>query len=140
MTTESKNPVGRPTKYEASFCKLVVELGSEGKSHAQISAALGVTRETLYQWAEEKPEFSDAMSFARDLSLSWWEDQAQRGIWAGKEFNAAAWNKSVTARFPLDYGERKAVELTGKDGGAFKTESTVTLTADEAYKLMLEGK
>lgn len=140
MTEESKNPVGRPTKFDDSFCERAIALGRDGKSHAQIAANLGVTRETLYQWAKENDQFSDAMSLARELSLNWWEEQAQQGIWAGKEFNAAVWNKSVTARFPLDYGERKAVELTGKDGGAIQTESSVTLTADEAYKLMLEGK
>lgn len=34
---------------------------------------------------------------------------------------------------------KEKVELTGKNGDAIKTESTVTLTAEEAYKRMLNG-
>lgn len=41
---------------------------------------------------------------------------------------------------PARFGEKRTVELTGSGGGAIKTETTVTLSPDEAYKLMLKGE
>ena len=40
---------------------------------------------------------------------------------------------------PTRFGEKRTVELTGAGGGSIKTESTVTLTPDEAYQLLLKG-
>ena len=38
-----------------------------------------------------------------------------------------------------EWRDIKAVELSGKDGGAIETNSTVTMTAEEAYKRMIGG-
>jgi hypothetical protein len=111
------NPVGRPTSYRPEYCELVIELGRAGKSKAQMAAHIGVTRKTLDSWCDVFPEFLSAMECARDFALSWWEDQCEKGIWAGKQFNAPAWSRSMAARFPADYRENSRVELTGADGG-----------------------
>lgn len=108
-------PAGRPTAYRPKFCETVVELGRQGKSKAQIAAALDVSRLTLDNWAAEHPEFLNAMTHARDLALSWWEDQAQQGLTA-ERFQASLWSRSMAARFPDDYREKAAVEHSGNVG------------------------
>jgi len=113
--------MARPSKYDPAFCERVVELGREGKSKAQMAAALDVHRETLDEWAKVHPEFSDSITRARLHAQAWWEAEVQRGIWS-REFNAAAWAKSMSARFPDEYSDRSKLELTGKDGGAVKIE------------------
>lgn len=122
-----KHPGGRPTDYRPEYCRRVIELGKQGKSKAQIAAALDVARNTLDNWAEANPEFLSAITHARDLSLAWWEDKAQEGLimepGAGT-FNASLWAKSVSCRFPDDYSDRSKHEITGKDGGPVKTETT----------------
>lgn len=105
--------VGRPTDYREEYCELVVELGRQGKSHAQISATIGQSRTTLYNWADQFPEFMNAMTRARELSQSWWEDQGQLGIWS-KEFNPSAWAKSMSARFPDEYTDKTKTEHSGQ--------------------------
>jgi hypothetical protein len=111
-------PAGRPTDYRPEFCERVIELGREGASLAQMGAELGVLRETLNEWAKVNPEFSVALSQAKQHSQAWWEDQGRKGIWAGKSFNAAAWAKSVSCRFPDDYRERQDVHHTAGAGVA----------------------
>lgn len=109
-------PGGRPTDYLPEYCEQVIELGRQGKSKAQIAAALDVARMTLDNWAAVHPEFLDAITRARDLSMAWWEDKGQGGL-DTSGFNASLWSRSMAARFPDDYTERQKRELTGKDGG-----------------------
>jgi len=97
---------GRPSLYAPDHCEAVIGLGRDGKSKAQIAAALDVTRQTLDNWAKEHPEFLDAISRARELALSWWEDQGQKGVWAGSQFNANAYRLQVLNRFPDDWREK----------------------------------
>ena len=109
-------PAGRPTDYRDEYCERVVELGREGKSHAQIAAALDVSRQTLHNWASAHPEFLDAITHARDLAQAWFEDKGQIGLMT-PGFNASLWAKQVSARFPDDYTERQKREVTGANGG-----------------------
>lgn len=119
--------MARPTLYDPSYCDRVVELGKEGKSKAQMAADIGVHRETLDEWAKVHPEFSDSITRARNYSQAWWEAEVQRGIWS-REFNAAAWAKSMSARFPDDYSDRSKLELTGKDGGPVQIDDNQAAT------------
>lgn len=100
-------PAGRPTDYRPEYCERAIELGRLGKSKAQIAAEFDVSRQTLDNWIDAHPEFLDAMARARDLALAWWEDQGQGGIHLGGQFNANLWSRSMAARFPDDYTERK---------------------------------
>ena len=55
MSTEP-NPkprkgAGRPTDYDPSYCKVVIELGRKGKSLASICAKLMVPRTVIFRWA-----------------------------------------------------------------------------------------
>jgi hypothetical protein len=120
--------VGRPESYRPEFCELAIELGKLGKSYAQIGAAVGVARITLYEWMDRHPEFADAMKRARDLALAWWEDQAAAGIWEDREgarLNAQVWSRSMAARFPDDYREARKTELVGANGGPVQAQIVV---------------
>jgi phage terminase large subunit len=129
--------VGRPSKYDPSFCDLVIELGAQGKSKAQLAASIGVSRETIDLWAKVHPEFSDALKFAKDLALAWWEDQtlSQRSLdlliptFRSKSELSFAWN-SVKPTDPVEklFGENKndpdfcSVHVTFRDNPWFPEE------------------
>lgn len=119
---------GRPSSYKPEYCALVIELGRQGKSVVQMACAIDVVRSTLYEWCKDHPEFSDAFTRAKQLSQDWWETQAQCGLTADK-FNAQLWSRSMAARFPEDYQERKGLELTGAEGGPVKTVTRIELVA-----------
>lgn len=117
-------PAGRPTHYKPEFCDVAVEMGAQGKSLAQIAAACGVARVTLWAWADNHEEFAKAIARARDLSLAWWEEQAHIGMWEspeGARLNPQLWSRSMAARFPDDYRESKKLEHTGANGGPVKS-------------------
>ena len=120
--------IGRPPTYRPEFCELAIELGELGKSYAQIAAAIGVARKTIYEWMDSHPEFGDAMTRARDLALAWWEDQGAAGIWEdrdGARLNAQVWSRSMSARFPDDYREARKTELVGANGGPVQTQVVI---------------
>ena len=117
-------PGGRPTLYKPEFCDVAVEMGAQGKSLAQIAAACGVARITLWEWVDKHPEFAGAIARARDLALSWWEEQAHVGMWEspeGARLNPQLWSRSMAARFPDAYRESKKLEHTGANGGPVKS-------------------
>ena len=109
--------MSRPTDYRPEFCEQVIELGRQGKSITQMACALDVAKSTLYLWEQNIPEFSDALTRARQWSQDWWESKGQVGLDSGG-FNASLWSRSMAARFPDDYTERQKKEMTGKDGAA----------------------
>lgn len=109
-------PAGRPTDYRPEYCEAVIEFGARGKSLAWMAAELDVVRDTIHEWMKVHPEFSDAMARARLKSQAWWEDFGQDNTMlppGAGTFNAAAWGKSVSARFPDDWRENKGVEVSG---------------------------
>jgi len=61
-------PGGRPTVYKDEFCERVEELGLQGKHAYQIATDLRVSINTLYRWADEKPQFREALTCAITFS------------------------------------------------------------------------
>ncbi len=122
------NPVGRPTLYTPSLCDKVIELGRLGKSVEQIASTLGFSLRVMYKWRDEHEDFMHALSEAQDLSLAWWEDQAQSYMIEDKEapkLNTSLWSRSMAARFPKKYRESTKQEITGADGAPLLTNLTV---------------
>ena len=82
-------PAGRPTKYKPEMCDRLVQLMGDGLSKTAACAELGIRTETLYQWAKEKPEFSDAVKKAEEVCAHWWEDKGRDAMQGRIEgFNA----------------------------------------------------
>ena len=117
--TDQKRPVGRPTTYDPEYCERVVELGKLGKSIEQICYDLNTPVRTLYEWRDRYPEFSQALTDAKDYEQAWWENQAHAYMVETKEgpkLNASLWSRSMAARFPKKYREQVKQEITGADG------------------------
>lgn len=104
---------GRPTDYLPEYCDEVITLGKLGKSVTQIASTLDVHKDTVYEWAKVHPNFSDALSRARQESQTWWEDQGQAGLTADR-FQPSLWAKQVSCRFPDDYREKQDLNLGGQ--------------------------
>lgn len=106
-------PAGRPSKYDPAYCEVVVDLGKQGKSLAQMCAHFDIARSTIDQWAEDYPEFSEAFNRARVHMQAKLEEMGFSGL-SNKEFNAAVWKTTMQARFRDDYTERKEVDHKGQ--------------------------
>ena len=70
MATKRKDPAdylktGAPDKYKPEYCALTIKLGKQGKLPAQIASKIGVSKQTLFNWADRIPEFFDALHEAK---------------------------------------------------------------------------
>lgn len=127
---------GRPSSYDPIYCKMLVDHRSNGysfKSFAAICKPLVCIR-TLYQWAEDHPEFSHAMQYAYPACLHFWETQANEGLHnqtiktddgmtVTKSVNAQVLKFQMSNLFPEEYKERR--EITDATPGAQENNEAV---------------
>ena len=125
--------VGRPSQYEDAHCETVERLGAMGWSKAEMCAHFNISRQTLDNWADSHPMFFESLNRARELAQSWWERAGREGMYAGKDFNAAVWKKTVESRFRDDYTERRVTEVVNNEdlGTAFKRKFDLSLLEPE---------
>ena len=121
--------LGRPSVYEPDWMlPKIIEVGTRGGSFVQIAVSIGVTRQTIYRWAEEYPEFYYAMEMARLLSQEWWEAQGQAGTFGAIDgYNASSYTFQMKNRFPRDWKDSKQTEIMGEGGGPVQVEEQKTL-------------
>ena len=121
-------PAGRPTKYKPEMCGRLIALMGEGMSKEAACHELGIVKDTLYRWAKEKEEFSDALKRAELACAHWWEEKGKEAAQGKIEgFNATAFvwmTKNV-----LKWSDRQSMEVTGKDGGPVETNTKVLTVA-----------
>jgi hypothetical protein len=123
-------PGGRPSKYDPEHCETVVALGSQGKSKVEIAHEIGVNRTTIDEWARVHPEFSRAITRAKEAEQIWWERKGRDNL-ESQVFQASMWSRSMAARFPKDWREKTAHVGGDDDDNPIKTESKVDLGLDE---------
>lgn len=61
MSGKTVNKGGRPSLYKAPYADDVVEHLALGYTLASWAGSIGVSRDTVYEWANVHPEFSDAI-------------------------------------------------------------------------------
>ena len=74
---------GRPSKYKETYCGEVITHMSEGASLTSFAAEIGVCRDTIAEWANVHPEFSEAVKKGKAKCAAWWEKQARLGAVGG---------------------------------------------------------
>jgi hypothetical protein len=91
---------------------MVIELGREGASKAEMAHACGVARSTFDLWEQSHPEFSEAVTSAVELSQGWWESEGRKATF-GKipGFNATSFIFNMKNRFPSDWRDKKEVDV-----------------------------
>lgn len=116
MSCSEAITVGRPSGYDPRFCDEVIEFLKDGYSLTAFAGHIGVARSSIFKWADEHPEFSDAIKRGQAAATLWWE-KANRALATGGAGNATACVFGLKNRAPDDWRDVKATELTGKDGG-----------------------
>lgn len=137
----TKYTTGRPSKYDSKYCEVVIEHGMKGHSITAMANAIGVHRDTLYEWATAHAEFSYTLRIAMQLAEEYWEKKGIAGMDAAtKDFNAALWKFWMSCRFPDNYREVRGTELSTPPGRPLQTQD-MPITAEQAareYKSLMD--
>ena len=87
-----KHPGGRPTKYNEvileaveQYLKQAVPENMEIATVEGLALYLGLSKNTLYEWAKEYKKFSDALEKLRDIQK---QQLIKTGVFGGKEINS----------------------------------------------------
>ena len=129
MTDPVRGAGGRPTKYDPEYCEQAIAFMSQGYSITAFAGSIQVSRQTVYQWAEDHPEFSDALNVARSASALWWENRL-RDVAEKNEGNATAAIFGLKNRAADEWRDKQQHEHSGPDGGAIQTEDVTKRDAE----------
>lgn len=110
---EDKRPQGRPTKYTHDMPARLVEFMDRGRSITQFAAHVGVNRSTIYEWADNHREFSDALMRGKELGEAYWEGELQDMMYS-KEANAPLVKLYFANRF--GWTDKSEVDNKSTDG------------------------
>lgn len=118
---------GRPTKYQETYCRLVIEEMTEGKSLTAFAAEIGVARSTINEWMEHFPEFSEAVKVAKAKCAAWWEARGRSlATVGGAPGQATAVIFGLKNMAADDWRDRQEHDLNHKGG------VNVTISSDDA--------
>lgn len=106
---------GRPTKYDPVFCEVAREFMVDGYSVTALAGHIGVARSTVFKWADEHPEFSDALKTGQASAALWWEKTLRQVAITG-EGNASAAIFGVKNRSSEEWKDKQEHDLTSSDG------------------------
>lgn len=139
-------PAGRPTDYSAEladeFCRRV----ASGRSTLSVCGDMDMPSDTtVYRWRQEKPEFRDKITNARDDRLEAYSDRMMAlgtRVIEEAELDPQRVNAAVNA---IDKAARlqapkQRIEHTGADGGPIEVAGTTTQRRRAAAALLLARK
>lgn len=111
---------GRPSKYSEAYCNEAVECLGEGHSVTALAGRLGVARSTVFKWADEHPEFSDALKVGQAKATAFWERVLIKIAQDGGG-NATAAIFGLKNRAADDWADKVVNEHSGPNGGPIET-------------------
>jgi transposase-like protein len=117
---------GRPTKYTDEAAKRLYDALASGKSVTQFAASEGVARSTVYKWAEEHKDFSDALSRGQEASQAYWETELQ-GMMYSRDVNAPL----VKLYFANRFGWHDKSEVDNKSSDGSMQPTTIILASPD---------
>lgn len=111
--------VGRPTKYKRAYCQMVIDHMEQGFSFESFAGLIGTHKQTIYDWRNTHPEFSDSVKIAFEKCRVWWEKQGMEGLWSTKEgtFNSSNYIFQMKNRFRDEWKDKHETENTHRISG-----------------------
>jgi transposase len=71
-----KRSKGRPSEYDPKYIDTVLEYMSQGYSKEATAGAIGISKQTMYNWMQEYKDFMDAVLEGEVKSQLAWEKKA----------------------------------------------------------------
>jgi hypothetical protein len=111
---------GRPSKYSEDYCQEVIDFLGKGHSVTAFAGHIGVSRATVFNWANEHTEFLDALKAGQAAATKFWEGILIKVASDGGG-NATAAIFGLKNRAAEDWADKVVNEHTGANGGPIET-------------------
>ena len=93
-------PVGRPCKYDPSYCEKLIDLMANGALDCECFAYWNVNKSTFYDWINKYPDFREAHEQGLPKCEAWWIDWGKKGMRGEvKGFSFNAWIAFMNNKF-----------------------------------------
>ena len=132
-----KNTTGRPTKYDPSWMlDKVIEVGSNGGTHAEMCIELGIVVDTFHNWLRLHKPFSEAVKRADTAAQVWWERAAKNGATGQIQgWNPTTYIFHMKNRFRESYRDKPEIEVNGPVNVVAVTVDSRALDTDQRQAL-----
>ena len=104
-TTSAKRGRGQPTKYKPEYCDMLKDAGRKGEFIEKFILDWDISKETLYKWAKEHPDFSDAYKQYK-RGMEHWHKRLFQNLAIGKlpkgNVTAAIWLSKIVCGYTED--------------------------------------
>ncbi len=108
------------TLYESTFPKEVVKMMSKGHSIYEVALHLGVGTRTMYNWAEQFPEFKAALEDGKDYRRAWLDKGFH--TYMDEKFDIKGYTVALTADYNYnDKGAQINIDMSKSDEESIKT-------------------
>lgn len=121
---------GRALKYDPRYCEEIRLLAQDGKFPETWCATIGIHKVTLYRWADDHPEFEEAVMIAWVLLQSFWTKYAVTNL-TNTDLRGNVLIRMLQRRFPGLYGGDTQIEGTLEH---FMARNAKTAAAPEAVQ------
>ena len=101
---------GRAMKYDPAMCDQVRMMAQEGMLPEEWCAHIGISMATLYRWANEHPEWEDAVVIGWHLLAAFYAKKA----------------RGLMARYAIDHGVEKAEDLKAFDSEGYRFQKSAS--------------
>lgn len=106
--------MARPSKYDPTKNKGIIDLMSKGASITEVAVYLDIARETVWDWTNPKSErfneeFSNTIKKGLEKSQVWWEKKGRENL-ENPKFSWTGWFMNVKNRFPDDWRDKQHVD------------------------------
>lgn len=141
MTEETKHPGGRPSSFTEETASTICERLMAGESLRKICRDADMPDQvTVYRWISQNDEFRKQYAHAREVQGETYADQIADEAFSATDaalgrlkMDALKWSASKLA--PKKYGDKVALEHTGKDGGPIQTYDLSKVPDDKLAQL-----
>lgn len=123
---------GRPSQYNPKVIDILDGMGGEGEGMAEAWVALGISRQTFYNWQKEHPQFLEAVNNMKARSQAWWERNGRLATFGMRDeaFNATAFIFNMKNRFGEDWRDKIEQDHTSSDGSMKPPSEIIIRAAD----------
>lgn len=106
---------GSETKYKPKYCKKLVDHMSKGYSLETFGHKVGVTRQTVYNWIKQFPDFKKAKDEAQQAAQDFFEQKLMAKLdksdFSSKYIDTSCLIFALKTRFHKTYSEKQEVSV-----------------------------